>query len=246
LGALFLWLCLFVSQASVADRSTVVVAKVIDGDTVILNDKRHIRLIGINTPETAKKGRPGQPLANLAKQRLQALINAGNIVLTAGKQKRDHHGRMLAYLETDNAGKIDIQAQLLSEGLAWLVAIPPNISRLKVYSQSQAQAKKHQRGIWASSYFQPREASNLGKLDRGFLQVRGKIKNIGRSRKFIYLNFSQRFSVRISHPHWNKYFPKSPEIFNNKTVIVSGWISKQRNDKLGMKIGHPAMIEVMP
>lgn len=240
-GALFLCLCLLATNTSSADNQSVVVAKVIDGDTVILNDKRHIRLIGINTPEIGIKGRPDQPLAQQAKQRLQALIHAANTTLTAGRQPQDHHGRTLAYL---NSGHIDVQQRLLEEGFAWLVAIPPNISRIRRYSESQAQAKKHKRGIWAHSFYQPREASNLGSLDRGFLQVRGKIKNIGRSRKYIYLNFSHRFSVRISHQDWNTYFHDAPEIFNGKTVIVRGWISKQGSHKLGMRIGHPAMIEI--
>lgn len=261
-GALFLCLysvCLYGSlaitaffdvsgTASAAAGTTigqaVTVLKVIDGDTVILQDRRHIRLIGVNTPETGKKGRPDQPLARAAKRRLQRLINTGNIKLSVGKQNQDRHGRTLAYLHAGTSG-VDIQEKLLAEGLAWLVAIPPNISRIERYSASQALARKNKRGIWAQSYYQPREASKLGNLDTGFLRVRGKIKNIGRSRKYVYLNFNSGFSARIAHQDWRQYFPESPEIFSKKTVIVSGWISKQGNDKLGMRIGHPAMIEII-
>ena len=43
---------------------------VIDGDTVVLNDKRHIRLIGINTPELSHNQKPSENGAEIARDSL--------------------------------------------------------------------------------------------------------------------------------------------------------------------------------
>lgn len=228
----------------------VTVAKVIDGDTIILADGRHVRLIGINTPETGKKGRPEQPLARQAKKQLQTLLRTGRITLTLGKQPRDHYGRTLAYLDVDG---IDVQAALLGAGMGWLVVIPPNISRLKTQQAQQKRAKKQHLGVWAESFYQPKKATKLTARDTGFQLVRGHIQSIGRSRKNVYLNFGPNFAARISKNNWQNYFPESEEVFRNKVVIISGWISQHRGgkssgktkEKLFMSLSHPAMIEIV-
>ena len=99
-GALFLLLLLTGINAGFGASTdqpaqSVTVAKILDGDTVILADGRHVRLIGINAPETGKKDRPEQPLARQAKKYLQSLLRTGRIKLTPGKQPRDHYGRTL-------------------------------------------------------------------------------------------------------------------------------------------------------
>ena len=82
------------------DSEPVKVRYVSDGDTLILDDSRKIRLIGINTPEIARKGKPAQPLAIQARDRLrQLLFQQGNRVrLVYGEQKTDRYGRKLANL----------------------------------------------------------------------------------------------------------------------------------------------------
>ena len=260
-GALFL-LLLLVGQASTQATASigannrastgqpVIITKVIDGDTVILADGRHVRLIGINTPETGKRDQPEQPLARQAKKQLQTLLRTGKVLLTPGKQPRDHYGRTLAYLDVEG---VDVQAALLGAGMGWLVAIPPNIGRLKAYQTQQKRAEKQRRGIWANPRYQPRDESKLTAKDTGFQLVRGRIQSIGHSRKNVYLNFGAHFAVRISHGNWQNYFPESKEVFRNKVVIISGWIRKQhggksggkKREKLIMSLGHPAMIKIV-
>lgn len=74
------------------------VQRVVDGDTVRLSDGRSVRMIGLNAPETGKKGRSAEPFAEAAKRRLQALIDAnhGQVSLLVGQEPKDHYGRTLA------------------------------------------------------------------------------------------------------------------------------------------------------
>ena len=53
------------------------VAKFVDGDTLILDPGEAIRLVGINTPEMARDGRPAEPLALEARDTLVALLADG-------------------------------------------------------------------------------------------------------------------------------------------------------------------------
>jgi len=237
-GALFLWLSVGVA----GQGEPVSIATVIDGDTVILADKRHIRLIGINTPELGRDGKPEQPLAVQARQRLQALLGSGPVRLTPGRQTLDRHGRVLGYLDS---GAVDVQDRLLSEGLGWLVAIPPNLDRLPRYLDSQQQAKSQHRGVWGHRAYIPTNIADLNQGNTGFQRISGQVTRIGRSRKYIYLNFNPNFSVRIAHKDWKSYFKSSPESFIKKRVIVSGWVSNMGKQKMGMRIGHPAMIEAI-
>lgn len=74
-----------------ASVAPVHVQRVVDGDTVRLKDGRSVRMIGINAPETGKKGRSGEPFAVAAHQRLQALVNAsdGHLGLVPGREGKD-------------------------------------------------------------------------------------------------------------------------------------------------------------
>jgi endonuclease YncB( thermonuclease family) len=76
------------------------VQRVVDGDTVRLSDGRSVRMIGLNAPETGKKGQSAQPFAEAAKRRLQALVDEsdGQVSVGVGEQATDHYGRTLANL----------------------------------------------------------------------------------------------------------------------------------------------------
>ena len=107
-----------------------------DGDTLILSDNRKIRLIGINTPEVARKEKPAQPLAIRARDRLRQLLfqQGSQARLLYGEQQTDRYGRKLAtlWLPDDR----NLAAELLREGLGWMVAIPPNTRFIDCYQQA--------------------------------------------------------------------------------------------------------------
>ena len=103
--------------------STFEVQRVVDGDTVRLKDGRRVRMIGVNAPETGKKGRPDEPFAVAARQRLQGLVDTsgGRVGVVLGREGKDRYGRTLAHLYGANGA--NLEAQLLAEGLGFLVAV---------------------------------------------------------------------------------------------------------------------------
>ena len=132
-------------------KYTLEVGKVADGDTfhVRLDGKEFkIRLLLIDTPETAKEGKAAQPFADQAKQRTEELLKKAKKV--EGKfdvgDYTDKYGRALMYVYLD--GKL-LQQTLVEESLARVgYAHPPNTSLLKDLQKVEDQTKKKKKNIW--------------------------------------------------------------------------------------------------
>jgi endonuclease YncB( thermonuclease family) len=68
------------------------VERIIDGDTIVVENNTHIRLLGINTPEK------GEKYYNEAKNFLSELVSNKTIKLEYGKERYDKYQRTLAYV----------------------------------------------------------------------------------------------------------------------------------------------------
>ncbi len=78
------------------DESKIIsVERIIDGDTIVVTNNTHVRLLGINTPEK------GERYYKKAKDFLANMISNKTIKLEYGKDKTDLYGRTLAYIILD-------------------------------------------------------------------------------------------------------------------------------------------------
>ena len=69
-----------------------IVERIIDGDTIVVWNNTHVRLLGINTPEK------NELYHDEAMNFLSSLISNKTITLEYGKEKKDLYGRTLAYI----------------------------------------------------------------------------------------------------------------------------------------------------
>lgn len=101
---------------------------VIDGDTIILKDGRHVRYIGIDTPELDSKYVKVSESENVAAQKARAaneqLVLGKDVLLEKDKEEFDQYGRTLAYVWVN--GKMAGE-EMLIHGYASLMTIPPNL-----------------------------------------------------------------------------------------------------------------------
>lgn len=99
------------------ERSAVCV-KVVDGDTIYLDNDEKVRLVGVNTPERGVEGYIA------SKNFVQKLCLNKKIGLDVDKaKKKDKYGRTLAVVIV---GGKNVNEMLLKEGLAEIMYIPPS------------------------------------------------------------------------------------------------------------------------
>jgi len=220
------------------------IKKVIDGDTVRLGDDRLVRFIGINTPEIDHETGQSEPFAEKAREFLQALIDAqqGSILLQYDNEHEDRHGRQLAHVFTLN-GK-NIQASMIAIGMGVWITVPPNLQYLECYRQSEHEARQQLAGVWGAQFLTPRETTSLTKQDRGFQRMRGKVTRIGRSKKYIWLNFGENVAARVRKDELHHFQDKTFATLKNKIVVIKGWLFPYKK-QLVMGLRHPASMEVV-
>ena len=129
------------------------VARVIDGDTFVLSDSQHVRMLGINTPEIARLNMPAEPFADSAAHFLKSLIEGKQVKLTFDENTYDIFGRLLAYVWLpDVTGKdsLWIQAELLKAGLCRISHYPKGKRYYDLFYNLRRTARKQHLGIWSN------------------------------------------------------------------------------------------------
>lgn len=209
------------------------VQRVVDGDTVRLKDGRSVRLIGINAPETGKKGRADEPYAVAARQRLQALVQAsdGRVGLVVGRERKDHYGRTLAHLY--GADGKNLEAQLLAEGLGFQVGVAPNVDLVSCQQAAENTARKARLGVWRQSPVQA-----VTQLKRsGFAVVSGRVSKVERNRGGVWIELQGSLVLRIATALVSQFDSALLNGLQGRTVEARGWV-QDRSRRGGLKNGQ--------
>jgi len=128
--------------------ATVVVTRVVDGDTVEVQldgAEEDVRYIGVDTPETVKPDTPVQCFGPQASAFNHRLVEGRRVRLVFGAERRDVYGRLLAYVYLD--GRF-VNAELVRRGLARTLTIPPNDRFAGQLKRLEIAAARAGRGLW--------------------------------------------------------------------------------------------------
>lgn len=226
------------------------VVDVYDGDTFLTQTGKKVRLLNINTPETAKKHYPAEPFADEAKQALNKLVMGKEVSLKfAPNEKKDRYGRLLAHVYLDD---IWINKKLIADGMAHLYTFPESIEKEKVLQLMSAEnsARKAQKGLWKDVRFKVLDASKPEQMSDWrigkYQVVEGKVLKAIKIKDKVYLNFGEDwredFTVEIPKKYWNN-FNSLPEFYIGKNLRVRG-VLKPVNGKL-ITATHPEQLEVL-
>jgi micrococcal nuclease len=135
------------------------VSRNVDGDTIHVTmpggaDEK-VRFIGVNTPESTTRHQPyGKEASDYTKARLPV---GTRLWLETDVQVRDRYGRILAYVWTTppsgetSAGAVRasmFNAELLLDGYAQLMTIPPDVKYVDLFRPLAAEARAAGRGLW--------------------------------------------------------------------------------------------------
>lgn len=139
-----------VSATQDLEGERVKVTKVIDGDTVVVNDKLTVRLIGIDTPETVDPRRPVQCFGKEASNKLKELISGKEVILQKDISETDKYRRLLRYvfLPLPDGRILFINDFLVREGFAKALTYPPDVKYNEQFRQAEREARETGRGLW--------------------------------------------------------------------------------------------------
>ena len=134
------------------------VTKVVDGDTIYVElpqgRQEKVRFIGVNTPESTIAHEPYSKEASAYTARR---LSGATVYLEKDVQERDKYGRLLAYVwlaPPEERSEQEIRrkmfnAELLREGYAQVMTVPPNVKYVEVFLKLQREAREAGEGLWS-------------------------------------------------------------------------------------------------
>jgi endonuclease YncB( thermonuclease family) len=226
----------------------VVVQRVVDGDTLRLNDGRSVRMIGLNTPELGKKGRSDEPFAVAARQRLEALVAAsdGRVGLLLGKESKDHYGRTLAHVYS--ADGANLEAQMLAEGLGFQVAVAPNVDLVDCQQAAEHSARQAGLGLWRQSPVLKAEQITTS----GFAVLSGRVSKVQRNRGGVWIELQDSVVLRVAPNLLGQFDVANLERLKDRQIEARGWVLdrsrrgglKERQARWLLPLTDPAMLQM--
>jgi len=129
------------------------VTKVVDGDTFWVSNGSprdvKVRLIGLDAPETRKSGHKDVGYyGEEAKEYLTELLLGEWVQLVSDVDSLDRFGRTLAYAYLEDGTFVN--AELIKNGYAVILTIPPNVKHADFFQELQAEARRYKRGVWGN------------------------------------------------------------------------------------------------
>ncbi|WP_167748964.1 thermonuclease family protein [Cellulomonas sp. HD19AZ1] len=140
-------------SATPGQEVTADVRRVIDGDTILVDQQgveRRVRLLGIDTPESVKPGAPVECFGPEAAARTTELLTGQTVRLEPDptQDQTDVYGRTLAYVWLDDVLVNDV---LVAEGFAREYTYEVLGIHHDILAESQRHARDEGLGLWSSA-----------------------------------------------------------------------------------------------
>ncbi|MCX7928587.1 MAG: thermonuclease family protein [Patescibacteria group bacterium] len=133
-------------QNSKENKEKAKVKKVIDGDTIELENRQIVRYIGINTPETKDARKGVECFGQEAFKKNKELVEGKEIFLEKDVSEKDKYGRLLRYVYVND---LFVNEYLVLEGYAYAITYPPDVKYQTLLKNAQEKAKAGSVGLWA-------------------------------------------------------------------------------------------------
>lgn len=135
--------------AGVEDQ-LVLVTRVIDGDTIVLEDGAIVRLLGIDTPETKDIRKPVECFGKQAASETKELLEGKKVLLEKDVSETDMYKRLLRYiyLPLKDGQTLFVNDYLIREGFATALNYPPDVKYNEQLREAETEAKRFGKGLW--------------------------------------------------------------------------------------------------
>lgn len=141
------------SSGAVSDRAAEMrrVARVIDGDTIVLIPNEKVRSIGVDAPETAHPKKTIECFGKDAEEFMRAAVKGKTVRFVfdqanAVRNHKDRYGRTLGYLYTEDGSLLNAE---LIRGYAHAYTLFP-FRYIVEFPEMERQARAEAAGFWSS------------------------------------------------------------------------------------------------
>lgn len=126
------------------------VTKVVDGDTIVVNNTQTVRFVGMDTPETVDPRRPVGCFGKEASNETKSLLSGKTVILQKDVSDTDKYKRILRYifLPLENGQILFVNDYLVREGFARVLTYPPDTKYDRQLRVAEKEAKENKRGLW--------------------------------------------------------------------------------------------------
>jgi endonuclease YncB( thermonuclease family) len=229
---------------------SVSVRSVTDGQTLVSDDGRDLRLADIEAPTLA---RGEESAAHAAKIALERLVAGQTIVLKQLKPQRDRYGRLLAYMFVNHGdGERSVQREMIEQGHARVAGRVGDRACATALIAGERTAREAKLGLWGNPYYSVRRADRPAEVlaERGrFTLVEGQVLSVRESGGTIYVNFGRRwsedFTVTVLKRNERAFAAAGlePKKIEGRRIRVRGWIEERGGPWI--EATRPEQIEIL-
>jgi micrococcal nuclease len=136
----------------IASTEAFLVTKVIDGDTIVLENGGKVRYLGIDTPELHHPKKEVECFAYQAYEKNKELVLGKKVFLQKDISEKDKYGRLLRYVFLDEKMSTDegsfVNLYLVKNGFAYAATFPPDVKYANLFLTAQKEAYQKNLGLW--------------------------------------------------------------------------------------------------
>lgn len=132
-------------SAQVVALEYAVVTRIIDGDTVELENGQKVRYIGINTPELHHPQKGVECFGLQSSEANKVLVEGKRVRLEKDVSETDRYGRLLRYVWLEDTL---VNESLVKNGFAYASSYSPDIKNQDKFSDAEKTARAEKKGMW--------------------------------------------------------------------------------------------------
>ncbi len=211
------------------------IARVIDGETLTLDDGRNLRLIGALAPRAGDVGAAAGswPPENATRTALAALVEGRSVTLWHDAHRSDRYGQVLAQVMIDGTW---LQGTLVERGLARAYGRPGVDACAEALARLERRAREDGLGLWSSASYGVRAASrgDWARVLHSFQIVSASVRRVSRGSGDVYLtlgSWSDRaypLAAVVAARRSDLTGGMAPRNLVGRRVLVRGWIEQRR------------------
>ena len=225
------------------------VSAVPDGETLVLDDGRFVKLAAIQSPRRPPELPPAAlwPLEQAARAALAELVAGRRLTLfvgAAGPGGPDRYDRLVAQLRRDDG--VWVQGALLERGLARVATtVDARDGAAALYAAEQV-ARQAGLGMWRHKAYRLRDPGDVGQAVGRFAVVRGAVVSAREVRGRVYLNFGEDwrrdFTARADKAAVRLFGAAGVSLtaLEGLTVEVRGWVHRRNGPMIDLT--HPEQL----